>query len=86
MKKNNFKSVYSTANILYRTTMDPNDFEDIAFSEAHKYTDNLYSCRVKFTHILKLGQRTYKDYFDKYVYIEKVGNSLKVIDMQTPAK
>ena len=62
------------------------DFEDISFSEAHKYTDNLYSCRVKFTHILKLGQRTYKDYFDKYVYIEKVGNSLKVIDMQTPAK
>lgn len=62
------------------------DFEDISFSEAHKYTDNLYSCRVKFTHILKLGQRTYKDYFDKYVYVEKVGNSLKVIDMQTPAK
>ncbi len=62
------------------------DFEDISFSEAHKYTDNLYSCRVKFTHILKLGQRTYKDYFDKYVYIEKVGNSLKVIDMQTPTK
>ncbi len=62
------------------------DFEDVSFSEAHKYTDTLYSCRVKFTHILKLGQRTYKDYFDKYVYIEKVGNSLKVIDMQTPAK
>lgn len=32
MKKNNFKSVYSTANILYKTMMDPNDFEDIALN------------------------------------------------------
>ena len=61
-------------------------FENIEFLEPHKYTDNLYSCRVKFTHILKLGQRTYEDYFDKYVYLEKGANGLKVIDMQSPAK
>ncbi len=59
-------------------------FEDVTFSEAHKYTDNLYSCRVTFTHILTLGNNVYKDYFDKYVYIEKTANGLKVIDMQTP--
>lgn len=32
MNKNNFKSVYSAANILYKTMMDPNDFEDIALN------------------------------------------------------
>ena len=59
-------------------------FEDVSLGEAHKYTDNLYSCRVTFTHILTWGNKVYKDYFDKYVYIEKTANGLKVIDMQTP--
>lgn len=59
-------------------------FEDVTFGEAHKYNDNLYSCRVTFTHILTWGNNVYKDYFDKYVYIEKTANGLKVIDMQTP--
>ena len=61
-------------------------FENLEFLEPHKYTDTLYSCRVKFTHTLKLGANTYEDYFDKYVYLEKGANGLKVIDMQTPAK
>ncbi len=59
-------------------------FEDVTFGEAHKYNENLYSCRVTFTHILTWGNNVYKDYFDKYVYIEKTANGLKVIDMQTP--
>ncbi len=59
-------------------------FEDIEFTEAHKYTDTLYSCRVRFTHYLTLGEKRYEDYFDKYVYVEKTDNGLKVIDMQTP--
>ncbi len=62
------------------------EFKDVSFSEAHKYTDNIYGCRVKFVHTLKLGQKTYEDRFDKYVYLEKTANGLKVIDMQTPAK
>ncbi len=61
-------------------------FEDVTFGEAHKYSDNLYSCRVTFTHILTWGNNVYKDYFDKYVYIERTSNGLKVIDMQTPSK
>lgn len=32
MNKNNFKSVYSTAKILYNTVLDTNDFEDIALN------------------------------------------------------
>ncbi|MBO5089350.1 MAG: hypothetical protein J6C27_00350 [Clostridia bacterium] len=59
-------------------------FEDVTFGEAHKYNDQLYSCKVTFTHVLNLGNRVYKDYFDKYIYIEKTENGLKVIDMQTP--
>lgn len=59
-------------------------FEDVTFGEAHKYNESLYSCRVTFTHILTWGNNVYKDYFDKYVYIEKTANGLKVIDMQTP--
>lgn len=58
-------------------------FEDVTFGEAHKYNDNLYSCRVSFTHILTWGNKIYKDYFDKYIYIEKTANGLKVIDMQS---
>lgn len=59
-------------------------FEDVTFDEAHKYTDTLYSCRVRFTQVLNRGNLIYKDYFDKYVYIEKTSKGLKVIDVQTP--
>lgn len=59
-------------------------FEDVSITEAHQYTENLFACRVTFTQVLLRGTATYKDYFDKYVYIEKTKNGLKVIDMQTP--
>ncbi len=61
-------------------------FEDVIITEAHQYTDTLFACRVNFTQVLVRGNENYKDYFDKYVYIEKTDNGLKVIDMQTPEK
>ncbi len=61
-------------------------FEDVITSECHKYTDTLYSCRITFTQVLKRGSAVYKDYFDKYVYIEKTANGLKVLDMPNVSK
>lgn len=58
-------------------------FDDVKVDEAHKYSDTLYSCRIRFTQVLVRGKELYKDYFDKIVYMEKTANGLKVIDMPT---
>ena len=58
-------------------------FDDVSVDEAHKYSDTLYSCRVRFVQVLVRGKEEYKDRFDKIVYMEKTANGLKVIDMPT---
>ena len=62
---------------------DSADYEGIQCSEYQKYTDTIYSCRIKFTHVLKLRSQVYKDYFDKRVFLRIDGNGKKIIDMQS---
>ncbi len=62
-----------------------NKIEDLKVTEYHKYSDNLFSCRVSLTNVLKRGAEEYKDYFDKYVYLKTSGDSYKIIDMQNAA-
>lgn len=64
--------------------IDHNGYEikDLNVTDYHKYSDGLYSCRVRLTNELKLGNQRYQDHFDKYVYLRSDGNSYKVLDMQ----
>lgn len=77
-----YKNV-STSYITYVAEHVSYRFDDVSVSELHKFSDNLYSCRIKMTHVIvsKTGEE-HNDYFDKYVYVYKSGNSLKAVDMQ----
>ena len=73
----------STSYITYVAAHKGFRFDDVEVSELHKFTDNLYSCRVKMTHVI-ISDNGYEhnDYFDKYVYVYKTSNGLKAVDMQ----
>lgn len=71
-----------TSIVSFTLNHNGNSIEDLKTSDFHKYSNNLYSCRVTLTNVLKRGGERYKDYFDKYVYLKKSGDSYKIIDMQ----
>lgn len=77
-----YKQVRSI-DVSYGWEMSKYSFENTSVSETHKYSENLFSCRVKFTQVLTYKTRTYADNFDKYVYLKRSGNSFKIIDMQS---
>ncbi len=59
-------------------------FINVVNDEVFKYSDNIYSCRVEFTQVLKRNGMTYKIYFKKYVFLEKSGNTFSIIDIKSP--
>lgn len=75
----NIRSSY-TDHILEHTAAG---FDDLENDEVFKYSDNIYSCHVKFTQILKRNGMEYKIYFDKYVFLRRSGDSFKIIDIKT---
>ena len=76
----NIRSSY-TDHILEHT---PEGFINVKNDEVFKYSDNIYSCRVKFTQVLKRNGMTYKIHFDKYVFLEKNGGNFRIIDIKSP--
>ena len=76
----NIRSSY-TDHILEHT---PAGFDNVDNNNVFKYSDNIYSCHVKFTQVLKRNDMTYKIYFDKYVFLEKHGASFRIIDIKSP--
>ena len=76
----NIRSSY-TDHILEHTA---EGFTGIVNDEIFKYSDNIYSCRVEFTQVLKRNGMQYKIYFKKYVFLEKSGNTFKIIDIKSP--
>ena len=76
----NIRSSY-TDHILEHTL---EGFADLDNSEIYKYSENIYSCRVKFTMVLKRNGMTYKDPYNKYVFVRKEGNTFKIIDVKNP--
>ncbi len=54
---------------------DSYEFADTVASEFYSYDENTFSCRVKFTHILKRKRlEDYKDYVDVTFYLRKNDN------------
>lgn len=76
----NIRSSY-TDHILPHT---PEGFDNVKNDEVFKYSDNVYSCKVQFTQVLKRNSMTYKIYFDKYVFLKKDGDSFHIIDIKSP--
>ncbi len=76
----NIRSSY-TDHILEHSLMG---FDNVVNDEIFKYSDNIYSCRVDFTQVLKRNGMTYKIYFKKYVFVQKNGDSFKIIDIKNP--
>ncbi|MBO4468684.1 MAG: hypothetical protein J5766_05225 [Clostridia bacterium] len=79
-----YKNVRSTLTN-FALNHDSADYADIQCGEFQKYTDTIYSCRIKFTHVLKLRDKVYKDYFDKRVFLRIDDKGKKIIDMQSVA-
>ena len=77
-----YQNVYESA----QTTMfviDHNGyrFEDETIGSFYKYNDDVFSCRIKFTHVLVSGTQEYKDYFDSTLIFRKNGDTYKVCGM-----
>lgn len=58
------------------------EFTGVSCTDPHRYTETLYSCRVRFDQVLHIGSRQYVDHFDKTVYLRRTGSSYRVVDMQ----
>lgn len=58
------------------------EIKDLKTADFHKYSDELFSCRVTLANELTRNGVKYRDMFDKYVYLRRDGNSYKVLDMQ----
>lgn len=56
--------------------------KDLTVTDYHKYSDDLFSCRVRLVNALNRNGAIYEDKFDKYVYLRRDGNTYKAIDMQ----
>ncbi len=59
-------------------------FTDIRNEDVFKYSDNIYSCYVEFTHVLKRNGMLNETEFKKYVFVKKSGNSYLIIDIKSP--
>ena len=57
------------------------EFKDVKFGATHRYSDDVWRCRVTFKQVLHLNSTTYTDIFDKNIYLKKGANGWKVIDM-----
>ncbi len=76
----NIRSSY-TDHILEHTAAG---FDNVKNDEVFKYSDNIYSCKVQFTQVLKRNGMTYKIYFDKYVFLKRSGDAFEIIDIKSP--
>lgn len=76
----NIRSSY-TDHILEHTAAG---FDNVKNDQVFKYSDNIYSCKVEFTQVLKRNGMTYKIYFDKYVFLIRSGDTFKIIDIKSP--
>ncbi|MBQ0084341.1 MAG: hypothetical protein KBS52_06220 [Clostridiales bacterium] len=71
--------------VKYVFVHDEDIIGDKQVSEFYKYSDNIYSCRVKLTQTVKIHERerVFVDKIDKTVFLIKEGGSFKVLDMQS---
>lgn len=83
MPKTEFYQNLKTSLVIFALKHDSYHFENIDTSELYSYSDTLFSVRVKFEQVLKLGKKEYRDNFDKNIFVSFENNILSIIDMQS---
>lgn len=71
-----------TSLVIFSLDHEKHVIKDVKTTDFHKYSDDLFSCRVTLVNELTRRGEKYQDYFDKYVYLRRDGNTYKVLDMQ----
>lgn len=77
-----YKNIRGTI-VSFALNFNVSEYEKLGCSDFTKHSDEIYSCRVKFIHIMKQGAKVYKDNFDKRVYLRVTKDGKKIIDMQS---
>ncbi len=83
VKNTEFYKNLKTSLTMFAWKHDSYDFENINLSEFFSYSESLYCVRVSFEQVLKLGNKEYRDNFDKNVFVVKSGEALSIADMQS---
>lgn len=60
---------------------DTHAVEDETVSQFLRYSDDVFTCRVKFTVVLTKGTQTFRDFFDSTVIWRNVGGTWKICGM-----
>lgn len=71
-----------TSLVIFSLEHESYQIKNLSVTDLHKYSENLFSCRVRLTNVLTRKGNTYEDKFDKYVYLRRDGDTYKAIDMQ----
>ena len=71
-----------TSLVIFVLEHDKYEIKDLKTSDFHKYSNDLFSCRVTLINELTRKGEKYQDHFDKYVYLRRDGDTYKVLDMQ----
>lgn len=71
-----------TSLVIFALDHEKHVIKDLKTTDFHKYSDNLFSCRVTLINELTRRGEKYQDKFDKYVYLRRDGDTYKVLDMQ----
>ena len=71
-----------TSLVIFALDHEKHEIKDLKTTDFHKYSDNLFSCRVTLINELTRKGEKYQDKFDKYVYLRRDGDTYKVLDMQ----
>lgn len=56
-------------------------FDDVFVGEFYGYSDDVFSCRISFTHVLTDRGNEYKDYFDSTIFFRNVDGTYKICGM-----
>lgn len=71
----------SAVNSAFVWDHDSYRFEDEKVGSFYRYNDDVFSCRMTFTHILTLGTKEFRDYFDSTFIFRNVDGQYKVCGM-----
>lgn len=69
--------------VVFALSFNSSSVENLEITDFTQHSKDIYSCRVKFVHVLKSGAKIYRDNFHKRIYLRIDKNGTKIIDMQS---
>lgn len=83
MPNTEFYQNLKTSLVIFAWDHDSYNFENVVTGEFYSFSDSLFSVRVRFEQVLKLGNKEYRDNFDKNIFVSFENNRMSIIDMQS---